>query len=284
MKKILICAVAATTLASCFGGSGKKEEALNQERDSLMMVINEKDNELNDIMGIVNEIQDGFRRINEAEGRIMVKDGDVESESTKQMIRENMLFIQESMAQNKEKISRLQEQLRSSTIKADKLKKMVDDLSAQLEQQTRRVQELQAELAEKNIIITMQGDSIGVLNDNLNLLTEDNRSKSEKMAQQDRDLNTAWFVFGTKSELKEQKILQDGDVLRSNDFNKDYFTKIDIRYDKEIKLYSKNAKLLTTHPAGSYKLEKDKKSQYVLVITDPQTFWSVSKYLVIQVR
>ena len=33
--------------------------------------------------------------------------------------------------------------------------------------------------------------------------------------------------LGTKSELKDQKILEKGDVLKSADFNKDYFTQID---------------------------------------------------------
>ena len=36
------------------------------------------------------------------------------------------------------------------------------------------------------------------------------------------------------------------DSLKSADFNKDYFTQIDIRTAKEIKLYSKRAELLTT--------------------------------------
>ena len=157
-------------------------------------------------------------------------------------------------------------------------------ISAQLEQQKARIQELEAQLAEKNIIIEQQGESINTLNENVNTLTEENKAKSQTVARQDQELNSAWFVFGTKSELKDQKILQNGDVLKSGDFNKDYFTKIDIRYDKEIKLYSKSAKLLTNHPAGSYRLEKDNKGQYVLLITKPETFWSVSKYLVIQVK
>jgi hypothetical protein len=55
------------------------------------------------------------------------------------------------------------------------------------------------------------------------------------------------YVFGTKKELKEQRIMVDGKVLQSS-FNKSYFTKIDIRVDKEIKLYSKSAKLLH-HPS-----------------------------------
>ncbi len=83
--------------------------------------------------------------------------------------------------------------------------------------------------------------------------------------------------------MKEQRIIQDGEVLRSN-FNRDYFTKIDIRVDKEIKLFSRSAKLLTDHPSSSYRLDRDANKQYTLRITDPQTFWSTSKYLVILVK
>ena len=63
-----------------------------------------------------------------------------------------------------------------------------------------------------------------------------------------------------------------------------HLTKIDIRIDKEIKLYSSSAEILTNHPAGSYTLQRDAKKQYVLRITDPNLFWSTSKYLVIQVK
>lgn len=72
-------------------------------------------------------------------------------------------------------------------------------------------------------------------------------------------------------------------MLQSN-FNRNYFTKIDIRVDKEIRLYSKSAKILTSHPASSYTLQQDASKQYVLRITNPEVFWSTSKYLVVQVK
>ena len=284
MKKVFLFAMCAAVLTACNNGAEKKEQAFAEERDSLMQVINDKDAELDEIMGTIGEIQEGFRRINEAEGRITVNDGDVESESSKETIRENMQYIQDAMAQNREKIKQLQEKLRTSTVGSEKLKKMVDDLSAQLDAQKIKVQELEARLAEKDILIAQQGEAITTLNENVNALSEENKAKSQTVAEQDKQIHTAWYVFGTKSELKEQKIMQKGDVLQSGDFNKDYFTKVDIRYDKEIKLYSKSAKLLTNHPAGSYRLEKDNKGQYVLQITNPDAFWSVSKYLVVQVR
>ena len=89
--------------------------------------------------------------------------------------------------------------------------------------------------------------------------------------------------------MKDQKIisskfLQKTKVLEDNDFNKDYFTQIDIRTDKTIKLYSKNAELLTTHPEGTYELVKDNEGLLTLMILNPNKFWSVSRYLVILVK
>ena len=121
------------------------------------------------------------------------------------------------------------------------------------------------------------------LNDNVSSLQEESSKKTETINDQDAQLNTAWFAFGTKRELKDQRIIDGSKVLQSN-FNKSYFTKIDIRVQKEIKLYSKSAKILTMHPSSSYTLQRDANKQYVLRISNPQIFWSTSKYLVIQVK
>lgn len=283
MKKLFIVALAIAGLASCNQNKQTADEATRQ-RDSLLQVINQKDDEMNELMDCVNEVQDGFRRINEAEGRITVQNGNPETASSRGIIQENMQYIQDVMKQNRELIAQLQDKLKNSTLNVKSLERTIQNLQAQLESQNQRIQELEASLAEKNIVIAEQGDQIDNLNENVNNLTQENRQKSETLATQDKDLHTAWFVFGTKAELKEQKILKDGDVLKTGDFNKDYFTQIDIRVVKEIKLYSKSAQLLTTHPAGSYTLQKDQKGEYVLRITDANKFWSISKYLVIRVK
>ena len=278
MKKILLVPLCLLTLASC-NELGKTNEKAQMERDSLMQLLDEKDVELNEIMGSVNEIQEGFRLINEAEGRITVANGNPESASSRDVIRENMQFIQETLKQNREKVEQLKQRLKSTTVNVEKLTKTIENLSAQLEEQNTHIQELQAQLAEKDIQIAEQGDQINSLTENVS-----NQQKQETIQAQDKDLHSAWFVFGTKAELKEQKILQKGDVLKASNFNRDYFTKIDTRIDKEIKLYSKSAEILTSHPANSYVLAKDPKGQYILRITDPAKFWGASKYLVIQVK
>ena len=263
-------------LASCEQGTTDKDSAM-QERDSLQRIINEKDLELNDIMGTFSEGQEGIRRINEAEGRIVVVESGPENPSGRDVIRENMQFIEKAMEQNRDMIRVLREKLETSSFKADKLVKTIENLQAQIDTQSQRRQELEASLAERDSMLAVQVETISSL-------TAENESKSNALSQQDKELNKAWFVFGTKSELKEEKILSDGDLLRDSSFRRDYFTQIDRRYDKVVKFYSKSAKVLSSHPTGSYQLVKDAQGQYELHIKQPELFWSVTRYLVVQVR
>ena len=292
MKKLIFILTAFCTLGllSC---NTKKEKELEQVDpnaatiDSLKQALAQSQNESSDLIETLSLIQEGFDKINEAQGRVSVENRSGEGPN-RQAIIENMAFIQKTLKLNRELIANLQQQLRTSN-QSDarskaKLEEMVENFNKQLEEKTKEIEELRAQLAAKDVKIAEQGEQINSLNENLSDLTKKNEEKARKVEAQDKELNTAYYVFGTKKELREQRILNSGEVLKTNDFNKDYFTRIDLRVTKTIKLYSKSAKLMTNHPAGSYTLEKDAQGQYVLRITDPQRFWSVSKYLVITVK
>jgi chromosome segregation ATPase len=282
MKKLALFCVCVLALASCSEGQQKTDTALSQRVDSLSQIIAQKDNEINDMMSTFGEIEEGFRAISEAQDRVAVaKSG--EGANTKERLRENIQFIQNTMKQNKELINKLKQQLRESSVKGDALRKLVDSMQKELEDKEQQMQQLRAELDSKEIHIMELDEQVANLNNDVAELTTENTQRAETISTQDKQLNTAWFVFGTKNELKEQQILVDGKVLQSS-FNKEYFTKIDIRVDKEIKLYSKSAEILTSHPSSSYTLQRDANKQYVLRITDPQLFWSTSKYLVVLVK
>ncbi|MBQ8155005.1 MAG: hypothetical protein IJ082_01585 [Prevotella sp.] len=282
MKKLAIFAVCALAIASCTDGVKQANLAAEAQRDSLNSIIAQKESEITDMMTTLSDIEEGFREITEAQSRVtLAKQG--EGTNSAQRIRENMQFIQQTMKQNKELINKLKQQVREGSVKSEQLKKIIDNLTEQMEEKDRQLQSLREELDKKDIHIAELDERVADLNSNVENLTEETNQKSQTIDQQDKQLNTGWFVFGTKKELKEQNILADGEVLRSN-FNKEYFTKIDIRIDKEIKLYSKSAKMLTSHPSSSYTLQRDANKQYVLRITDPQLFWSTSKYLVILVK
>lgn len=287
MKKLLFLSVCVALLASC--GNAGKNEALKAENDSLTATLASRDAELEEIMAIFNDVQEGFRLINEAENRVDLQSGSLEGATPAQKIKEDIRFISEKLQSNREQIAKLEEQLKNSKHNSAQFKKAIANLNAELQAKAEQIETLQTELASKNIRIAELDDAVAGLTQNVADLIAENKVKSATVASQDKALNTAWFVFGTKSELKEQKIieskfLQKTKVLSDAEFNKDYFTKIDIRTDKEIKLYSKDADLLTTHPAGSYVLEKNAEGLLTLKITHPAQFWSVSRYLVILVK
>lgn len=287
MKKLISLSVCVVMLSSC--GNLTQNETLKAENDSLSIALANRDAELDNIMAAFNEVQEGFRLINEAENRVDLQSGALEGTSASQKIKDDILFISEKLKSNREQIAKLEEQLKNSKYNSAQLKKAIANLNEELQAKTQQIETLQTELASKNIRIAELDDAVAGLTQNVADLVAENEVKSATVASQDKALNSAWFVFGTKSELKEQKIieskfLQKTKVLSDADFNKDYFTQIDIRTDKEIKLYSKDADLLTTHPAGSYELVKDEKGQLTLKITKPAQFWSVSRYLVILVK
>ena len=283
MKKLLYLAVIAMTMIACQEKKQDAESAAQATIDSLKAVNANQAQELEEFMGLIDQVNEGFRLIKEAEGRIDVRDASVEKGNT-QHLTEDMAFIQQTMKQNHELIEQLKKKLSNSSKSMSSLAKQVEALEQQMAEQDNRIQELQTQLAERDIVIEEQGKTISKLNENVSSLTTENEEKAAQVAAQDKELNAAWYVFGSKKELKEQRILTSGDVLKDGNFNKGYFTQIDIRHTKSIRTYSKSAKVLTSHPDGSYQLIKNDNKEYEIQITDPALFWSVSKYLVVQVK
>ena len=282
MKKLTILAVAALAIVSCKNEAPKADLAAIQQRDSLNQIIAQKDNEINDMISTFSDIEEGFREITDAQNRVTLAQQGEGTNSAKR-IKENMQFIQQTMRQNKELINKLKQQLRESSFKGDQLKKLIETMQKQMEEKELQLQALREELDKKDIHIAELDEVVANLTTNVNQLTEETTERAQTISTQDKELHTAWFVFGTEKELKEQMILDHGHVLQAN-FNKEYFTKIDYRIDKEIKFYSKSAKMMTAHPSSSYTLQRDANKQYVLRITDPDLFWSTSKYLVVVVK
>ena len=283
MKKLfLVACVAAFCLTGCNNGKNDSAAQNTAQADSLNGIIAQKDSEINDLMGTLNEIEEGFQQISEAEHRVsLAKDG--EGVNKKQKLKEDIQFIADRMKQNRELIAKLQKQLANGTLKGAQLQKTIEGLQKQLEEKDAQLQTLREELDKKDIHIAALDETVNNLNTKTNRLTAESNQKTETINAQDKQIHTAWYVFGTKKELKEQSIIQDGKVMTGN-FNKNYFTKVDIRNLSEIKLYSKSAKLLTTHPSSSYSLVRDANKQYTRRITNSQLFWSTSKYLVVLVK
>lgn len=287
-KKLALVAFGVAMFASCSNGPSKEE--LAAKVDSLSVELANSNKEVDDFMGLFNEVSDGFRQINEAENRLAVQSGTMETApaSVKEKVRADLAFIQSRMKENRDLIAELQGKLKNSNYKSAQLKKAVESLTAELGAKAEEIKALQTELAAKNIRVKELDEAVASLTAIKEELTAQNAESQETIAEQDKALNTAWYVIGSKKELKEQKILTNtglfkkGDVMEDADVNKDYFTKIDIRNTNDIVLGTKNAKILTTHPEGSYTIVEDETGMQTLKIVDADKFWSVTRYLVVR--
>ena len=268
------------------GESGKQTTQDDSYRqDSLEDVIREKEEEMNDLMDRLSEIQEGFKRISDAEGRVnTLTSADVEGQSVTGDIAENLSFIEETLEENRQHIAELQAKLKSSKNDVSRIATQLQTLQEEFNKKVQEINELKEMLTQKEYQIKSLTDTVASLVVAKEAVTAAKDAAEKVVSEQDAALNTAFYVFGTKDELKAHGILDGSKFKMTPSTDKDYFTKIDIREVKSIPLSSKKAEVLSNHPEGSYTLVKDASGMLTLNISDAEQFWSTGKYLVIKVK
>lgn len=284
MKKILLFAMLAVFACGCNDkkGSGDGDSDLSDSIEALVRENEQLRDEQDELLSTINEIEDGFREINEAQGNLTIARRG-EGANSRERIKEDMKFIQETMAQNAELIEKLRARLRESGRQNEQLQHTIENLMAQMEAKNAEIEQLRAELERKNIHIAQLDQQVADLNEDINNLQQQSQQQGQTISQQDHQLNRAWYCAGSKRELKDHNILKSGKVLQGS-FDASYFTEVDIRQMRGLNLNTRHAEILTSHPEGSYSLERDENRLYQLRIIDQDRFWSTSKYLVIQTK
>ena len=265
-------------VSNCSKGSDDSENSI---KDSIENVssnlngkLNEKDAAIQELVSSFNEIQENLNAIKEKE-RIISKvtsDGDVKSKEDQ--IKEDIQSIYDLMAKNKDRIGSLSKKLKNSKLKIEGLEKMIENMQATLSLKDSEIEELKTKIEGLNV--------------ELSTLTTNYKAVENESNQKTEIINTAFYAIGTSKELKEKNVItKEGGIIGlgkttklSSDFNKDYFTKINIEKTTSINLGAKKIKMLTNHPSNSYKLIGEKPIEK-LEITNTKEFWSASKYLVI---
>lgn len=281
MKKLLFLQLAVALLfVSC--DFNQKQKRLSESNDSLRIEMSAKDATISDLLGMMNQIEDGFRKINEIQGRINLSTV-TDEVSYSEVLNENIEYITGTLEKNREEIEKLKKQLAGNEKAAKELKAFVENLEKQLNDKSAELLVMQQALADKDI-------RIGKLDSVVNSLSRINSGYEEKIQEQTNELNAVWYAIGTKKELKAENILtganllRSGKVMRDSNANMGYFTQADKRTLNTVETMSKSAKILSNHPEGSYVLERDENKMYVLTILEPDAFWQSTKYLVIQVK
>jgi len=284
MKKYLVILAATLIFAGCESHKAELAQA-SRDRDSLVAVVNSKDAAVNDFLTSFNEIQDNLLAITQKEN-VVASDASATHEGnrpTKEKIKEQITVINGLMDKNKVAIADLNKKLRAAGGKNAKLEKMIASLNEQMEQKDK-------ELADLNAKIETLNGTVASLNTNVTDLTAQNTSRQTTIENQTKTIHTAFYTIGTAKQLRDEQVvdkrggflgLGKDPVLKPN-FNEGAFKQVDITQVTTIPIDNKEAKLITSHPADSYKLQKDGKDKVTaIVITDPDKFWKASKYLVV---
>ncbi len=263
-------------------------QALKEQNDSLIRAKHQMQAELDEFMSAMNLIEQNIEKIKSAENIVTLQSaGEELDDDTRNKINQDLMYLNEMLKANREELAKLKKNLRNSAIKTTELERSLARLSKALEEESQKVKILYEQLAQKDSLIAQLESTVEELGSDIEELKTENEKKQEVIKEQDETINTAWYVFGTRKELREQNIITSDGLFRpqrvlESDFNKNYFVKIDARKIKSIPLYSTRAKILTNHPRSSYTLEKEN-NNFVLIIVDYHEFWSISKYLVVEV-
>ncbi|HOZ83122.1 MAG TPA: hypothetical protein PLU85_04435 [Bacteroidia bacterium] len=285
MKNILKFSVVFLFLAVYACKDYKPEvDRLNRERDSLINTSFLKDSTIDSFLGDFNGIEASLDSINQIHAAITLdRKRDPEMGGTvKDRIRKNMESIASLLDQNSQRIAELTRKLKSSGVKSAQLNKMITSLNLKIAERDSMIANLNNQLGDAKIEITGLRTNIETLNSTIG---EREKTIEEKVNQ----INTAYYAIGTYKQLRDKKILNKkggfigiGKTKTINpDIDNSAFTKVDIRQFASVELNTKSVKIMSSHPASAYTYEKDKKKYQSLKITNPDLFWSNSKYLVI---
>lgn len=286
MKAFVFPLVLIFSLASC---NQEELDKLKEENQQLEQKADQKDSSINDMMATFNEIENNLAEIKAREQMVEIsREGDTEGGAQydrTEKIKEDIQMINYLLEENKKMIENLNAKLKASDLKVSEFRTMVNRLQTQLKEKDEQIAELRGQLSSMNI----QMDSLHFTLDTLSLANQKQRRVIEEKITQ---VNTAYYAYGTYEELEEQNVLAKSggflglgkdEVLR-DDFNKEYFSKIDITKQKSFLIYAEEARLISTHPAGSYEFMGTENSVDSLVITSPDEFWKASKYMVVLVE
>lgn len=284
MKRIALLSfcVALIMLSACNQSKlNEMTEANTELTDSLKTANAEKDS----LLALLNELSDGMIQIKEME-KLLGSNLDKETSDRKEEIKSDLLLIQQAMEARRKKLEELEAKLRKSANYNAEMKKTIESLRSQIETQELTIASLQEDLRKAHVEIgnlNMRVDSLSLANSNVTKEKEEAESEALQLANQ---LNTCYYVIGSKSELKKYKIIETGFLRKTKilegDFEKSYFTKADKRTLNEISLHTKKAKLLSNHPDDSYRLATVD-GTLVLEILNPSEFWERSNFLIVQI-
>lgn len=287
-KRVMpVLAMCLALMASCSKSNDKEAPATTDpeamagaSREELEQAIADRDQ----LLTLTAEIQQSLDQISSLESIVTISGS--ETPDQRQKIKDQIAQIQQTLADRRTRLDELERKLAQSNLNNASMQKTITGLRAQIEKQTAEIDRLNSELGAAKETIAKQGTQIDSLNTTVSTVSSERDQAQKENIELGNELNLCFVGVGSKKELKDHKIIETGFLrktkLMKGDFDQSFFHQKDKRTLTSIPLHSQKAKVLTNQPADSYTIS-DVNGQKVLTITNPDRFWSMTNYLVVEI-
>lgn len=286
---VLSLAMIAMAFASCNTHQEELDAAI-KKNDSLSLILQNKDSELDSLFATLNEIEENLAAVNSRYNSVQeLRRANIEGQpNVKSQINAQIKDIENLMAANKQKIASLQAKINTDTKEGTRLQELVSRQEERIAAQESQIAQLLTELENNKVLIKK-------LNQDVSDLTASNEQKEQYIKQQTAESNRAYYVVGTYDELNEAGIVSKAGGFigigrrqgTNSEMPLDRFTQIDRTKVTTIPINMKKALVVSKHPENSYELvmdENDTKMVSYLRILNPAKFWEQTRFLVISTK
>jgi predicted nucleic acid-binding Zn-ribbon protein len=284
---LALTAICAVLITGC--SNKEKEEQLQQqltkaqsEQAALQQSITERDKYFEDVVRAVNDVYADLESARAKEAQLVERTGGTEGPAqitnadTRQKLLKSIEEIGSGLKENRKKITDLQSRMKKFRGEIAGLNTLIDNLKNSLQEREQsiakletRVQGLEATVAEKAKVIE---EKEGVIGD------------------QQKKMNTGFYVAGTRKELKEKGIISDeggflwgllgSTTVMASGVDRSLFTAIDKTKDQLITVAGKIKEILPRRSEDLFTMAQPAANKSDLTIVHPEKFWQ-DNYLVI---
>ncbi len=275
-----------------------KIKELNNQYVNLNSMYEQRDSLVNDFNNTLDEIEKNLTFVKNKRSQLSIENTEGNPSHNESVVADIKL-MNTMLDESSKKIDELEKNLKASGVDIKSYKNKIAQLTKNVEEQNASIESLKTELLERDQHIAQLDERMTNLESDIeeksNTLVLKNDSlqlRASTIVQKDNELNKAYFAMGTFKELKDNGVVEkEGGFLGigrneklTENVNDKYFTEIDQRSTDVFPVFSKKVEMISHHPDSSYRYIYDDDLIAYLKIENPEEFWKLTKYAVIEVK
>lgn len=289
---VVIIIVAALVGISTYTQKKTEIVDLQTQNASINQVLQERDSMVNELVGAFDEIEQNLKYIKEKRQVLSIESQKEGNYDKKEAIVEDIALMNEMLEKSSDHIEKLERKLKNAGFEINSFKKKIEALTQNIEEQNVQITALTEQIAARDAMLANMSQKIDTMEVKIAETKDSLMQKQLLIDQKTYELNKGFIAYGTFEELEENGVVKkDGGFLGlgkqvslQRNLQQDYFTELNIQDTKTIPLFSNKATVISEHPDSSYSfIEQDGVIAY-LNIDNPDEFWKISKYAVIEIK